>query len=178
MSDKRIVLIDRDRIKDRVHEMGRELSGKFGNQGVIVIGVLGGAFIFMADLIRQANFASSIDFIWLESYDGTKSTGEISIRQDIHVDVRGQKVLIVDDILDTGLTLRFTRDHLMKMGAASVDAAVLLRKNREDADPTLAEFVGFLIEDKFVVGYGLDYNGRYRHLPDICRYSSTPDEPK
>ncbi len=162
------VLIHRDRIANRVRELAMEIGSAYNGQAVVVIGILGGAFVFMADLVRQADFVSQVDFLWLESYEGQKSTGKIKVRQEANVDMQGKDILILDDILDTGLTLGFTREYVLNQGAKSVRAAVLLKKDRENVDPALAENVGFTIPDKFVIGYGLDYNGKYRHLPDIC----------
>ena len=165
------VLIEKTRIADRVAQMADEINKAFRNEDVVVVGILGGAFMFMADLVRAGSFATEIDFLWLESYSGTKSTGNIKVRQEVNVDMTNKNVLILDDILDTGLTLKFTRKHLVEMGAKSVRAAVLLRKEREGVDLSLAEHVGFVIPDEFVIGYGLDYNGKFRQLPDICIYS-------
>ena len=167
MAENMSILISRDRISKRVEEMALELKGIFEDDNVVVIGILGGVFIFMADLVRQMEFVSEVDFLWLESYEGTKSKGKISVRQEVNVDLKGKNVLILDDILDTGLTLKYTRKYLLRRGAKSVRSAVLLRKDRKSVDLNLAEAVGFVIPDKFVIGYGLDYNGKYRHLPDI-----------
>ncbi len=167
MKENRSILIDRERISKRINEMAKELSKTFDDKKVVVIGILGGAFMFMADLVRRADFVTEVDFLWLESYEGTKSTGKIKVRQEVDVNLKGKNVLILDDILDTGLTLDFTRKHMLERGAKSVKAAVLLRKERDSVDLSLAETVGFVIPDKFVIGYGLDYNGKYRQLPDI-----------
>ena len=170
------VLIDRQRIASRVENMAQALDRLYPNRELLVIGILGGAFMFMADLVRQGNFASQIDFLWLESYEGTQSTGTIKVRQQVNADLQGQNVLILDDILDTGQTLKFTRNYMLQQGAKSVRAAVLLRKDRPEVDTSLAEDVGFVIADRFVVGYGLDYNGRYRQLPDLHVLEETGEE--
>jgi hypoxanthine phosphoribosyltransferase len=164
------VLIDREKIATRITEMAAELDGSFSNAKAVVIGILEGSFIFAADLVRQGRFTGEIDFVRVESYEGTESTGKIRMIHDFHVDVMGKDVLIVDDILDSGLTLSYMRDRILRKGAKSVRAAVLLRKEREKVDLTLAEHVGFVIPDEFVVGFGLDYNGRFRDLRDIRLY--------
>lgn len=165
------ILIDRNKIAERVSQMANELTEILEHEEVVVVGILGGAFMFMADLVRAGSFATEVDFLWLESYSGLKSTGKIKVRQEANVNLTGKSVLILDDILDTGLTLKFTRKYMLEKGAKSVRAAVLLRKKRKGVDLSLAEHVGFIIPDEFVVGYGLDHNGKFRQLPDICIFS-------
>ena len=171
------VLIRRDQLSERVAEMAGELDRIYSDSRPVVIGILGSAFVFLADLIRGGDFASQIDFIWLESYDGTRSTGRIRVKKDFSVDVQGKDVLIVDDIVDTGATLRFIRKHVLDRGARSIKSVVLLRKNRAEADPFLAELIGFTIPDAFVFGYGMDCNGRFRHLPDLHRLAPGEEKP-
>ena len=162
------VLIGKDKIALRVKEMAGQLAQQYQGRPLVVVGLMSGVFIFMADLVRAADFAAQTGFYWLESYQGTQSTGHVRVKQDLNIDVSGKSVLIVDDILDTGGTLRFAREKMLEKGAVSVEAAVLLRKENNLGDPELAEYIGFPIPNEFVIGYGLDFDGQYRHLPDIC----------
>jgi hypoxanthine phosphoribosyltransferase len=143
----------------------------------VVIGILRGSFIFLADLVRELyvhGVRPRIDFMTLESRGaGVESTGSVLIRKDITVDVKGSDVLLVDDILDTGRTLRFARAHLAAKGARRVRIAVLLDKPSRRDVSLEADHVGFRVEDHFVVGYGLDYDSHYRELPYIAKVTFT-----
>ena len=157
------------RVDALVTAMQRDLQG----DNVVMIGILRGSFIFLADLVRdlyQHRVSPRIDFITLESYgSGTESSGQVRVVKELRLDVAGADVLLVDDILDSGRTLTFGADYLRKLGARSVKTCALLDKPARRAVPFEADFVGFRIEDAFVVGYGLDYDSRYRELPYIAK---------
>jgi len=164
------ILIPRDRIRERVHELAREISAVYGDdsQGLIIVPVLAGSIIFLADLIRYLPFKMKIGLMTISRYRGATTTGgEARLVQDINVDIRQRHVLVVDDILDTGSTLRVVIDQLKQREPASLRTCVLLRKPAKAPKDFPVEFIGFDIEDAFVVGYGLDYNDHYRNWPDI-----------
>jgi hypoxanthine phosphoribosyltransferase len=157
-------------IKARIGDMVIDIARNLGQQDLTVVGILRGSFMFMADLVRRLysnDIHPRIDFVFVSSYEGTESAGEMRFLRDMSLDVDSQRVLIVDDILDTGRTLKFTRDYLAERGADRIEACVLLDKPSRRIVPVTAEYIGFTIDDAFVVGYGLDYNGRYRDLPYI-----------
>ncbi len=155
-------------IKVRISHMVLEIAQDLKNREPLLIGILRGSFMFMADLVRLLyinDMHPLIDFVFVTSYQGTESTGKMKLLREPSLDVEGRWVLIVDDILDTGRTLRFTRDYIQKRGAEEVRSCVLLDKPARRVAKIQADYVGFTIDDAFVVGYGLDYNGRYRDLP-------------
>jgi hypoxanthine phosphoribosyltransferase len=165
------ILFSRRRIAERVHELGAEIARTYeGDEeaGLTLVTVLSGAMIFLADLMRQLPLRMKIGLITVSSYPGqtTESRGA-RILSELNVDIRGRHVLIVDDILDTGGTLRIVRQRLAELGPKSIRTCVLLRKPSKAPPDVPADFVGFDVEDVFVVGYGLDYNDHYRNLPDI-----------
>ena len=161
------ILITSDDLRDRVRALGKEISESFSGRDCMVIPVLDGAMIFAADLIREMPRSLRMAPIKASSYgDGTESSGTVSLAGDLPSGIAGASVLLVDDILDTGATLRFLTRLLKEAGAASVTTCVLLRKERSES--LQADFVGFNIPDRFVVGYGLDLAGHYRNLPDIA----------
>lgn len=166
------ILIDRDRIARRIAELGcdirRDLDDLREDGEIVLVSILTGSIIFLADLIRQLPQKLRIDVINVSSYPGKsmKSHGA-QIVGGLAASLEGRHVLIVDDILDSGGTLKLIRRELEKRGPRSLRACVLLRKQRESALQTPCEYVGFDIPDTFVVGYGLDYNNYYRNLPDI-----------
>lgn len=164
------ILFPRERIQERVREMAAEISTVYGedSQGLIIVPVLSGSIIFLADLIRCLPFMMKIGLMTISRYRGATTTGgEARLIQDLNVDIRQRHVLVVDDILDTGNTLRIVQDQLRGRQPASLRTCVLLRKPAKAPKDFPVEFVGFDIEDAFVVGYGLDYNDLYRNWPDI-----------
>ncbi|QJW97929.1 hypoxanthine phosphoribosyltransferase [Frigoriglobus tundricola] len=167
------VLIPADRIHARVSEMATEIAHAYEGKAVTVVGVLTGCLIFTADLIRRIDLPLRVAFVTASSYRGpTTVPGLLEIRDDLLPDVAGKHVLLLDDILDTGKTLTRVVAHLIDRGAASVKVGVLLRKIGRQEVPFEPDFVGFTIPDKFVVGYGLDFNDEYRHLPYIGVFSA------
>lgn len=162
------ILFTQEEILRRIDEMAAEINAHYQGKRPVVIGVLKGAFVFLADLVRRFNFPCIVDFIRLASYgSGSKSSGIITITKDLEVDIEGKDVLIVEDIVDTGLTLNFLVDKLKERKPLSVKVCVLLDKYERRKVPFRADFVGFPIEDRFVVGYGLDYNEEGRSWCDI-----------
>ncbi len=163
------VLIARDKIAARVTGLAGELTRHYAGRRPLFIGVMNGALFFLADLMREVELDVEISCVRLASYAGTHSTGQVRGLDDavLHVAVRGREVLIVDDILDTGRTLHALVAWLRMLGATDVKICVLLEKERERDMPVQADWVGFKIADEFVVGYGLDYDGQYRQLPEI-----------
>ena len=163
------ILISAERIQARVDELGREIAAAYPNhEPVTIVGVLTGCLVFIADLIRRLDLPLKIALIQASSYRGATTTpGELRIQPDLLPDLRGRHVLILDDILDTGQTLSKLTGYLSTLGAKSVRVGVLLRKIGRQRVPFEPDFCGFEIPDAFVVGYGLDYNDEYRHLPYI-----------
>jgi hypoxanthine phosphoribosyltransferase len=163
------VLIPADRIRERLDEMAGEIVASYGGRPVTVVGILTGCVVFMADLIRRIDLPLRVAFLTASSYRGeTTLPGKLVIRDDLlPPDIAGRHVLLLDDILDTGKTLTRVVAHLIDLGAESVKVGVLLRKLGRQEVPFEPDFVGFTIPDKFVIGYGLDYNDEYRQLPFI-----------
>jgi hypoxanthine phosphoribosyltransferase len=162
------VLISADRIQDRVAVLGAEITALYKGEPVTIIGVLTGCLIFLADLVRQMNLPIRIALIQASSYRGTTTVaGELRVQNDLVFDVAGRHVLILDDILDTGRTLKRLVEHFQAMNPASVRVGILLRKHGRQEVAFEPDFCGFDIPNEFVVGYGLDYNDEYRHLPFI-----------
>jgi hypoxanthine phosphoribosyltransferase len=166
---KRDILIAKADIDKRVQELADVISRDYEGKELIIIGILKGAFVFMADLIRSLRVPCMIDFVRLASYGtGTMSSGSIMITKDIETPIRGRDVLVVEDIVDTGLTLSFLVDRLKERDPQSLKVCVFLDKKERRKVPFEAGYVGFDIPDRFVVGYGLDFNEMYRFLPDVC----------
>ena len=168
VSDIASVLYHESTILARLDELASQITKDYEGKELTVIALLNGSFIFMADLLRRIPHPLQVDSWSVSSYHGTKTTGQITFRQTQVADVRGRHVLLLDDILDSGLTIHSIKERLEKeAGAASLRVCVLLRKNVERACKVDADYVGFDIPNEFVVGYGLDYNERYRNLPFI-----------
>jgi hypoxanthine phosphoribosyltransferase len=163
------ILIPKKDIDMRVRELADIISRDYEGTELLLIGVLKGAFVFLADLIRYLRIPCQVDFVRLASYGtGTVSTGKITISKDIETALEGKDVLVVEDIVDTGLTLSSLIEMLKKRDPRSLKVCVFLDKKERRRVPFDAEYVGFDIPDRFVVGYGLDFNEMYRFLPDVC----------
>jgi hypoxanthine phosphoribosyltransferase len=163
------VLLTRQQIAEGVARIGQEISRDFAGESVVLIGVLKGACLFLSDLARQIELDATFDFIAVRSYGTKKETaGEVQLIKDVTAPLRDKNVILVEDILDTGLTLTFLRKHLLAHQPRGFKIAALLDKPSRRIAPVQADYVGFQIPDKFVVGYGLDYAERYRNLPDLC----------
>jgi hypoxanthine phosphoribosyltransferase len=172
------VLLPADQIQRRVGELARQIAVDYNGQPVTIVGVLTGCLMFLADLVRQLDLPLRIDFIQTSSYRGATTTaGELVIHPGLAPDVRGRHVLLLDDILDTGKTLGHLRCHLTGLGAASLRIGVLLRKRDRQVVEIEPDYCGFEIPDAFVVGYGLDFNDEYRHLPYIAVLPNEPVPP-
>ncbi len=166
-NDIREILFSREEIYRRVSEIGAQITEDFKGKDPIFVGVLKGCFIFMADLMRCVNVKCSMDFMAVSSYRGTTSTGAVSINKDLSEPIEGRHIILVEDILDSGVTLNYLKSYLQVRKPASVTIATLMDKpSRRKAD-IYADYSCFEVPDAFVVGYGLDYNQRYRNLPYI-----------
>lgn len=168
LADIRKVLYHESTILSRLDELAHQITEDYRGKDLTVIAILNGSFIFMADLLRRIPLPLQVDCWSVSSYHGTKSTGEVNFRQTQLADVRGRHVLILDDILDSGITLTAIQERLVaESGALSLKSCVLLRKTIPHPRSMEAEYIGFDIPNEFVVGYGLDYNEKYRNLPFI-----------
>lgn len=169
------MLLRRSAIQRRVREMGRQITRDFRGQRVHLIGVLKGASIFLSDLIRQIKLEVSLDFMAVASYGkGTQSSGQVRLTKDLDTSIEGLNVILVEDILDTGLTLHYLRRILQQRKPRALRIAALLDKPERRVREVKADYVGFQIPNEFVVGYGLDYAERYRNLKDVCILSLPP----
>ena len=161
------ILISEEEIQKKVAEMGKKISQDFRDKDPLFVGVLKGCFIFMADLMRYVDIRCSMDFMAVSSYSGTSSTGAVKINKDLSEDIEGRHIIIVEDILDSGVTLNYLKNFLMVRRPASISIATLMDKPARRKADVYADYSCFEIPDAFVVGYGLDYNERYRNLPYI-----------
>ena len=163
------ILITEEQIQTRIRELGQVLSAEYADKDPIIVGVLKGVVIFYADMISQIKVPCQMDFMWISSYEGTDSTGNMIVRKDISSDIKGRHVLILEDIYDTGNSLTFVHEHLMSKEPASLKICTLLDKpsRRKEGITLQADYVGFEVPNAFVVGYGLDFNEHYRNLPYV-----------
>ena len=173
------VLITRQDIAKRIAELGEQITKDFAGQSVIFVGVLKGAAIFLADLARQVQLDSTFDFIGVSSYgnrpspanelkSGWDSTGEVRLLKDVDQTIKDKNIILVEDILDTGLTMTYLKKMLLARQTRSLKVAALLDKPSRRKLPLEGDYVGFKIPDEFVVGFGLDYAEKYRNLADVC----------
>ena len=161
------VLITEEQIRQRIQELGEELTRDYRDKDPIIVGVLKGVVVFYADMIRQIKTPCQMDFMWISSYEGTTSTGNMVVKRDIGSDIKGRHVLILEDIYDTGSSLDFTYRHLQSKEPASLKICTFLDKPDRRRAEIQADYVGFTIPNLFVVGYGLDFDERYRNLPYV-----------
>lgn len=172
------VLFSRDRIRHRVAEMGRQIDLDYLGQKVVLVGVLKGAAIFLADLARSISVDNTFDFVAVSSYGkAQRSSGAVKLIKDLDQPIEGRNVIIVEDILDTGLTLNFLRGIFEQHQPKSLRIATLLDKPSRRLEKIEADYVGFTIPNQFVIGYGMDFAERYRNLPDICLMPPDAPEP-
>tara|TARA_Y100000591_G_scaffold101247_1_gene86064 strand:- start:761 stop:1282 length:522 start_codon:yes stop_codon:yes gene_type:complete len=155
------------KIKKRVEQIGHELSQEYKRKNPIFIGVLNGSFMFLSDLVRALSIECEISFIQLKSYDGKKSTGNVDIIKNFDVNLKNRHVVIVEDIIDTGTTLKFLLNKINEIPIKSVRIATLLLRDTKSSFEFTIDHIGFEISQEFVVGYGLDYNQKFRHLDSI-----------
>jgi hypoxanthine phosphoribosyltransferase len=162
-------LIDREDIEKAVKRIASEISDEFKGKKPLFIGILTGAFVFLSDLIRQLDFDLETEFIRLSSY-GTKteSSGKVDKVLGLKCEVKDRNIIVVEDIVDTGYTTSFVLDWLKKKNPTSLKLCALTNKPARSKVPIKIDYLGFTIPDKFIVGYGIDFNGQYRNLPDIC----------
>ena len=163
------ILLTEEQVQSKVKELAAQLSREYEGKDPIFVGVLKGVVMFYADFVKNFEGHCQMDFMWISSYAGTSSTGNMVVKKDVSADVTGRHVLILEDIFDTGRSLDFTYHHLMSKNPASVKICTLLDKpERRDPSVTVkADYTGFVIPNKFVVGYGLDFNEHYRNLPYV-----------
>ncbi len=163
------ILFPKGVIEGRVRELAGQISRDYAGRELLIVGVLNGAFIFMADLIRSLEIPCRVDFVRLASYGcGSVSSGAVRITKDLETPLAGKDVLIVEDIVDTGLTLSRLVELLRERRPATLRVCAFLDKAERRLVPFRADYVGFPIPDRFVVGYGLDYDEKFRFLPDVC----------
>mgnify|MGYP000100165238 FL=1 len=162
------VLLSEDEIREKVRELGGKITADYKNSNLMLVTVLKGAVVFLADLMRQIDVPAEIDFMVVSSYgSGVKSSGVVKIVKDLDVPLAGKDILIVEDILDSGLTLSYIKELLESRGPRSIRIATLLDKPSRRKVDLQADYIGFSVPDEFVIGYGLDYDEKYRNLPYI-----------
>ena len=162
------VLISEEALKAKVLELGRQISEDYKDKNLMLVSVLKGSVVFMADLMRAITIPASIDFMSVSSYgSGVKTTGVVRIIKDLQEALTGKDILIVEDILDSGMTLSYLKEHIGGKGAKSIRVATLLDKPERRKVQLVADYMGFVVPDEFVVGYGLDYDEKYRNLPYV-----------
>ena len=163
------ILFTSEEIEATVKKLAAEIRQDYLGKHPILIGVLKGSFMFMADLVRLLDFPLEVEFIRLSSYGrGRKSSGKIKVVQGLRSKVKGRDVLVIEDIVDTGLTISFLLDYLGKKKPASLKLCALTDKSSRRQTPVTIDYLGFTVPDKFIVGYGLDWDERFRNLPNIC----------
>lgn len=161
------ILINKSKLEKRIEEMGKQIAKDYEGKELVLVGILKGSVMFMAELAKNIKKSVALDFMDASSYEGTESTGKIKINKDIRDSIEGKDVIIVEDIIDTGRTLTYVKEHLEQKNPNSVKIATMLSKPSRRVLELKVDYIGFAIEDKFVVGYGLDYNEQYRNLPYI-----------
>ncbi len=162
------IMLTEEKIRKRVEELGKELAERYRGKNPVLVTLLKGGFIFLADLTRALRIPHEVEFMIVRSYEGQSSTGSVQIVQDLKHDIEGRHVVLVEDIVDTGLTLSYIRNHLSLRNPASLIVCSLLDKVSARTMEVPIEMVGFPIENEFVVGYGLDYDQLYRNLPYLA----------
>ena len=169
MPDVAEVLITEEQIEEKVRALGERITRDYAGERLLLVGVLRGAVVVMGDLMRCIDLPCEIDFMDISSYgSGTTSSGVVRILKDLEEDITGRHVLIVEDIVDTGLTLSYLKRSLLARNPASLEICALVTKPARRRVELDIKYLGFEVPDEFVVGYGLDYAGAYRNLPDIC----------
>ena len=167
--DIETVLLTKEQIAARVKEIGEAITRDYEGRDVVLVGILKGAMPFLCDLMREIDLPVTLDTMCVSSYgDSTISSGKINIKKDLDKDIAGKHVIVVEDIIDTGITLSALLPLLKERGASSVEVAVCLNKKERRQVEVDVKYVGFEIPDEFIVGYGCDYAEKYRNLPDVC----------
>jgi len=171
------ILITREEIAKTVARLAGEIGRDYHGKQPLLIGVLKGSFMFMADLVRQLDLPLEVDFVRLSSYGAGKETsGKVRVVQGLKTPIKGRDVLVVEDIVDTGITISFLLNYLKKKKPASLKFCTLTDKPSRRRVPVSIDYLGFTVPDKFIVGYGLDFDEKFRHLPDICLVSEERKE--
>ena len=155
-------------IEARVAELGAEISRDYAGRMVVMIGVLKGSFMFLADLVRHLSIPVRLEFVGTRSYEGTTTSGQVQLTKDLDRPIEGMDVLLVEDIIDTGLTLNYLKHILLQRSPRTVKTVAFLDKPTRRKIDVHGDYIGFTIEDKFVIGYGLDLDQQYRNLKDLC----------
>jgi hypoxanthine phosphoribosyltransferase len=177
MKDQLKVIIGKRALKEKVKELANEISNDYQDKNPVLVGILKGSFIFMADLTRELQIPHEIDFISVASYgSGKHASGVVRWLKDLSINIEGKHVIIVEDIIDSGLTLNYIRNNLLTRNPKSLKIVTLLNKRRRRKIKIPLRYVGFSIPDRFVVGYGLDYDEKYRNLPYIAQLRNEKNE--
>jgi hypoxanthine phosphoribosyltransferase len=169
INDMESILLTEAQIQEKVKELSAALREEYADKDPVFVGVLKGVVMFFADMVRQADYPCQIDFMWISSYGSGTTSGQMVVKKDVSADLKGRHVVVLEDIFDTGNSLDFTYKHLLSKEPASLKICTLLDKpeRRREGITLQADYTGFVIPNEFVVGYGLDYNERYRNLPYI-----------
>lgn len=166
------VVVSEADLATRVHELGRQITADYDGRSLLLIGVLRGAFAFVTDLARRIDLHADVDFIAVSSYgNSTRTSGVVRLVKDLDTDIEGRDVLLVEDIVDTGLTLKYLRRSLLAREPASFEVCSLLARERSDLETLGVKYCGFRVPEDFVIGYGLDLDQRYRNLPYLATYA-------
>jgi hypoxanthine phosphoribosyltransferase len=169
MSSQPQVLITQDEIRQSLVKLASEIRRDYQGKQPLLIGILKGSFVFMADLVRELGLPVEIDFVKLSSYgSGTKTSGKVKIVQGLKTQIKARDILVVEDIVDTGLTVSFLMKYLQKKNPASLKLCALTDKPSRHKVPLAIDYLGFTVPNKFIVGYGIDWNEKFRYLKDIC----------
>jgi hypoxanthine phosphoribosyltransferase len=178
MSDQLKVIIKMDQLKKRIKKLADEISNDYKDKNPVLVGILKGSFIFLADLTRQLKIPHQIDFISVASYgSGKQASGVVKWLKDLSINIEGKHVIIVEDVIDSGLTLNYIRNNLLTRNPKSLQVVTLLDKKKRRKTKVPLKYAGFSIPDEFVVGYGLDYDEKYRNLPYIAQLSDSTSSP-
>jgi hypoxanthine phosphoribosyltransferase len=168
MASELKLLFSRKEIAETVARLAREISAEYAGKKLVLVGVLKGAFVFLADLVRELTIPAGIEFVRIASYGAKKeSCGKIQVTKDVEIPLEGKDVLVVEDIVDTGLSLTFLMDHLRQHHPASLRLCALVDKKARREVEVHVDYTGFTMADGFIVGYGIDFNEQYRDLPEI-----------
>lgn len=162
------ILVSAAEIRAMVEHQASLINKDYGDEELIVVGILTGSFMFVADLVRHLTMPLKVEFMQVSSYQGTESTGVLTIKKDLSVDIEGRNVLIVEDIIDTGYTLKCLKELLLKRNPKSLRICTAFDKPERRVNEIEPDYKGITIPDKFIVGYGLDYDGEFRNLKDVC----------
>ncbi len=173
MKDIKHVLISKEQLDARIAELGQQITKDYQGKNVVLVGILKGAMPFLTDLMRQIDLPLTLDTMCVSSYgNATISSGSVNIKKDLDKDIHGKDVIVVEDIIDTGITMSALVPLLKQRGAASVELAICLDKKERREKEVDVKYVGFTVPDEFIVGYGCDYAEKYRNLPEVCTLKS------